>query len=486
MGTGSKPHLPLAGLFGVTAFLASGLLFIVEPLVARTLLPVLGGSASVWNSAMLTFQVLLLGGYLVAHLGARHLGLRWHSPAAAALVLVAAAALPVGLRDGWQPPAGSPVVWTLFAVAVAVGGPFLALASVSPTLQRWYAAAAPGVDAYVLYAAGNAGSFIGLLAYPLVVERAFGLTDQRRLWTAGYLAFAALFLVCAAVARRSRPPASAPSAPVDAGEAGAGARSLLRWAAMAAGPSLLLLGATRHLSTDLAAIPLLWVVPLSLYLLTFVVAFSGRGATIGAGAIRMAPALAAVAVVSLAATLPVGPGLALHLAGFAVLAMAVHTRLAGERPPVADLTRFYLALSAGGAVGGVVGGLLAPVTLPGVWEYPLGVVACLACLTPRTALGPRWRPVAATVVVALLAGASAIRLPPLALGSRLVRKKLGFRTLMDVIPLDASLIKGSHGRIPDDPDKGPLLMTRHADLLGDELTATDVHDLILRHLAPAG
>ncbi|MDP1805315.1 MAG: hypothetical protein Q8K72_09130, partial [Acidimicrobiales bacterium] len=164
MGDQSAPRSAVMALFGITSFLASALLFVVEPLVARTLLPVLGGSASVWNSAMLTFQVLLLGGYLLAHLGARHLRLRWHPPAAAVLVVAAAVALPVGLRDGWRPPAGTPVVWTLFAVAVAVGGPFLALASVSPTLQRWDGAVAPGVDAYVLYAAGNAGSFIGLLA----------------------------------------------------------------------------------------------------------------------------------------------------------------------------------------------------------------------------------------------------------------------------------------------------------------------------------
>lgn len=406
-------------LFGITSFLASALLFVVEPLVARTLLPVLGGSASVWNSAMLTFQILLLGGYLLAHLGARHLRLRWHPPAAAALVVVAMVALPVGLREGWRPPAGTPVVWTLFAVAVAVGGPFLALASVSPTLQRWYGAVAPGVDAYVLYAAGNAGSFIGLLAYPLVVERALGLSDQRAWWGAGYIAFAVLFVVCAAVARRApaagapstrAPAAGAPSEPAPAGGAGAATtRHLLRWAGMAAGPSLLLLGTTRHLSTDVAAIPLLWVVPLSVYLLTFVVAFSGRGRRPAFSATRLAPVLAAVAVVSLAAGLPVAPGLALHLGAFTVLAMAVHGRLADERPPVEDLTRFYLALSAGGAAGGVVGGLIAPVVFPGVWEYPLGIVACLACVVPHAAIGRRWRPVAAGALAVLLVGAAVAR-----------------------------------------------------------------------------
>jgi len=281
---------PVTALFGVTAFVASALLFIVEPLVARTLLPVLGGSASVWNSAMLAFQVLLLGGYLLAHVGATRLSPSWHPPAAAVLVLVAAAALPVGLRTGWRPPAGTPVFWTIFAVVVAVGAPFLALASVSPTLQRWYALARPGVDAYVLYAAGNAGSFIGLLAYPLVLERSLGLADQRSWWTAGYLGFAALFVVCASIALW------APTPPVQTAGVGdalapraAVRRDVLRWAAMAAGPSLLLLGVTRHLSTDVAAIPLLWVVPLSVYLLTFVVVFSGRGSPYRPGRLGPGP-----------------------------------------------------------------------------------------------------------------------------------------------------------------------------------------------------
>ena len=173
------------------------------------------------------------------------------------------------------------------------------------------------------------------------------------------------------------------------------------------------------------------MVPLSVYLLTFVVAFSGRGATTARGAARMGPVLAAVAVVSLAAILPVGPGLALHLGAFAALAMAVHGRLADERPPVRDLTAFYLALSAGGAVGGIVGALIAPVAFPGVWEYPLGIIACLACVTPRAALGPRGRRLAAVAVVALLVGAAVLRVvtsgttaPP-----RALQAALGLATL---------------------------------------------------------
>jgi SAM-dependent methyltransferase len=393
-----------AALFGSTAFVASALIFVVEPLVARTMLPVLGGSASVWNSAMLTFQVLLLAGYFLAHVGATRLAPRTAPLAAVALAVAATVMLPVGLRTGWRPPAGTPVLWTTLAVSAGVAGPFLALACVSPTLQRWYASVNPGVDAYVLYAAGNVGSFIGLLAYPLVVERVLGIHAQRTAWTAGYVVFIVLFAACAAVARRAGGQAGpeAVAVPVER-------RRLVRWAAMSAGPSLLLLGVTRHLATDVAAIPLLWVVPLSIYLLTFVLAFSGRWRGVIATAGRLGLVLAAVVVVSLAASLPSVPGIVLHLGAFSLLVLAVHGRLADERPPVESLTAYYLALSAGGALGGVVGGLLAPVAFPGIYEYPLGILACLAWLVPRSAVGERGRPLALGALGVLLAAGAVLR-----------------------------------------------------------------------------
>jgi hypothetical protein len=413
-GPAAGPRGSVTALFGATAFLASGLIFVVQPLIARTLLPVLGGSASVWNSAMLTFQVLLLGGYLLAHLGATRLPARWFPPASVALVLVATVALPVGLRDGWQPGSADPTVWTVLAVVAAVGGPFLALSSVSPTLQRWFGAMHPTTDAYVLYAAGNVGSFVGLLAYPLVIERVVGIADQRTWWTVGYVAFLALFATCATLARRAAGRDGsivAPTARADrtVGEGAVPGATLARWAAMAAAPSLLLLGVTRHLSTDVAAVPLLWVIPLGIYLLTFVAAFSGRGAPVVALAGRLSTVLAAIVVISLVASVPAAPGLVLHLLAFTVLALAVHGRLASERPPVASLTSFYLAISFGGAVGGVIGGLVAPLAFEGIYEYPLGIVACAVWLVPTTALAGRARVVAGAALGALLVVAAVLR-----------------------------------------------------------------------------
>jgi SAM-dependent methyltransferase len=407
-----RPRL-LAGLFGVTAFVAAFLVFVVQPLVARTMLPVLGGSASVWNSAMVTFQLLLLAGYLLAHLGATRLRSTAHPPAAVGLAVVAAVVLPVGLREGWRPSGADPAWWTIMAVAAAVGLPFLALACVSPTLQRWYAQVRPDVDPYVLYSAGNAGSFVGLLAYPLVIERTSGVGTQRALWSAGYLGFLVLYGACAALAwrvARRRGMSADPGHGRDGTVAvTVSTRSFLRWTAMSAGPSLLLLGVTRHLATDVAAIPLLWVVPLSLYLLTFVVVFSSRGPAVAGAAERLAVVLAAVVLVTLVAHIPGSAGIGLNLLAFSALTLATHGRLVAERPDASALTSFYLAMSLGGAVGGLVGGLLAPLVFPAIFEYPLGVLACVVWLRPRLALGSALRPVAVGLTALLLVVAVVVR-----------------------------------------------------------------------------
>lgn len=403
-------------LFGTTAFVAASLLFVVQPLVARTMLPVLGGSASVWNSAMVTFQVLLLGGYLLAHVSVTRLPAAVHAPVVVAFALIAAVALPVGLRGGWRPSGSEPALWTIGAVAAGVGLPFLALACVSPTLQRWYAEVRPEVDPYVLYSAGNAGSFVGLLAYPLVIERATGITAQQGMWTAGYVVFLVLFGVCGTLAwravrgRDSRGPGgdtgAEPRASVSARpETG----RFVRWVGMSAGPSLLLLGVTRHIATDVAAVPLLWVLPLSLYLLTFVVVFSGRSSAAVDLAGRFGLVFAGVVMISLIGLVPGAFGIGLHLVTFALLTLATHGRLVASRPDASQLTSFYLAMSLGGAVGGLVGGLVAPLVFPSILEYPLGVVACVVWLRPHLALGPRVRPVAMVVAFAMVAVALVLR-----------------------------------------------------------------------------
>jgi SAM-dependent methyltransferase len=417
---GTAKHRAVMALFVAATFLGAGLLFAVEPMVAKMLLPRLGGSPAVWNTAMVFFQAVLLAGYAFAHLSTIRLGLRRHPWAQAALVAAGLVLLPIAVPGEWRPPEGvAPAAWTLLVLLVVVGGPFFVLATASPTLQRWFSATdhpAAG-DPYFLYAAGNAGSLLALLGYPLLMEPRYDLAAQARLWAGAYVVFAALSGACAVVVLRAtrgsgprgeaRTTAPAPPEPLDS-EPVTG-RTRLRWALLAAAPSALLLGVTRHLSTDIAAVPLLWVVPLALYLLTFVVAFARRTASLTAAAARAGRLL--VVPLSLSFLVPVSPlwlAVALHLGAFFALALAAHGLLAAERPAPARLTEFYLWLSAGGVLGGVAAALVAPVAFDFVLEYPLALVAALALLpVGARPSGLRRSPVevATTVGVAVFAAA---------------------------------------------------------------------------------
>ena len=377
-------------LFALTSFWASGLLFAVQPMVARLLLPRLGGSAAVWNTAMVFFQATLLVGYLVAHLGLRHMPMGVHRFAHLGLLAAAAAVLPVAVPSSWSPPDGNPAAWTFLVLAVVVGLPFLALATMSPTLQRWLAATdhPSGSDPYYLYGAGNAGSFLALLAYPLLLEPAAGVAAQTRWWATGYGVLVVLTAASALVAHSRR--RTAPVAAAADRLTRPTSKQALRWTAVAAVPSALLLGVTRHLATDVASIPLLWVVPLAIYLLTFVVAFSPRRPRLGPGAAAVATALAVPALLGWAGPV-LGASLGhvvvgvVALAAFAAVSLAAHRRLWDERPPADDLTSFYVWVSVGGVVGGAAAALVAPVLFDSVVEFPLALAAGLAVLPAATA-----------------------------------------------------------------------------------------------------
>jgi hypothetical protein len=380
-------------LFALTSFWASGLLFAVQPMVARLLLPRLGGSAAVWNTAMVFFQATLLVGYLVAHIGLRHLPMSLHRFAHLGLLLAAAAVLPVAVPSSWAPPDGDPVAWTFLVLAVVVGLPFLALSTMSPTLQRWLAATdhPSGHDPYFLYGAGNAGSFLALLAYPLLLEPAAGVTAQTRWWATAYGVLVVLTAACALTTHLRRRPATAADAAVATGARSRPTpRQAMRWTAVAAVPSALLLGVTRHLATDVASIPLLWVVPLAIYLLTFVVAFSPRRPRLGPRAAAVATVLAVPALLGWAGPVlgaSIGHAVvgAVALAAFAAVSLAAHRRLWDERPPAEDLTSFYVWVSVGGVVGGAAAALVAPVVFDSVVEFPLALAAGIAVLPAATA-----------------------------------------------------------------------------------------------------
>ncbi len=386
---------PAAGgrgvLFSVTLFLSAALLFWVQPLVGKMLLPLLGGTPSVWNTCLLFFQAALLGGYAYALASTRWLAWRWQVALHALLFAAAALALPLAVswEAGGAAPGEdeSPAFWLLKKLLVTVGPPFFVLSSTAPLLQKWFTRtrAASASDPYFLYAASNAGSLAALLGFPLLLEPSWPLGVQGRAWSLGYAGLAVLLVACAWAARRTVDEREV--AEVSGGEGGAlSLRRRLRWALLAFVPSSLVLGATTYITTDVAAVPLLWVVPLSLYLLSFVLVFAHRRLVPSWLAARMLPGSAVLlALVYLSgATQPAWFLVLFHLLFLFAAALVCHGLLADDRPHARHLAEFYLWLSAGGAAGGLFNALLAPLVFDTVIEYPLVVV--LACY-----LGPAFQ-----------------------------------------------------------------------------------------------
>lgn len=365
--------LPLS--FGFAGFLAAFLLFTIEPLAAKTLLPTLGGSAAVWNTAMAFFQFVLLLGYLAAHLTTT-----WFTGWLRIWVQLAFLVGPAFLLPFAFPSdaaGGSPVAWELSALTIGVGAPFFALATFSPSLQRWFSwtGHSRAHDPFFLYAASNVGSFAGLLAYPFLIELNLDLSEQGSIFRLLYLAligFAASLLIKIRPVRGERRQI-VEEIPW---------RRRLRWIAWAAAPSLALLAVTRHIATDVASFPLLWVVPLSLYLLTFILAFSARSAVLGRVAERVFSLLAVVALAAASGVLTnLVLGIGIPLAVLMASGLIAHTRLYADRPTVTHLTEFYLWISFGGALGGLLGALVAPAIFNSIVEYPLALIATAALLT---------------------------------------------------------------------------------------------------------
>jgi len=428
---------------------------------------------------MLFFQATLLGGYLYAHESTRRLGVRRQAALHVGVVLVPLLVLPVGLPDCWLPPAGSdPVPWLLGLLAVAVGLPFFVVSTTAPLLQRWLAGTdhPAASDPYFLYRASNLGSMLGLLSYPLAVEPAMRLTEQGSLWSAGYGLLVVLVVACAVVVWRSAPGARSGEPRAGAPVAGGGVRpsllSHLRWIGLAFVPSSLMLGLTETVTTDLAPVPLLWALPLSLYLLSFVFVFApgSRAARLHRWMVLALPG--AVLLVSALLLLEVrGPLwllLPLHLAGFFVAAMVCHGELAQDRPAARWLTAFYLSISLGGVLGGAFSAIVAPALFDSLAEYPLAIVLAALCMPkqpPRIPPGRyvRWLdfalPVAVGAAVALvlvlvgLAGDEAQRLARnLAFGVaagvafNLVRRPLRFGLTVGAIALAITLTVDTAGR----------------------------------------
>jgi hypothetical protein len=478
-------------VFALTLFVSAFLLFLVEPMVGKMVTPLLGGTPAVWNTCMVFFQALLLAGYAYAHASTAWLGARKQAALHALVLLVPLAFFPLAVDRGRAAGADrDPVLTVLLLLTLSVGVPFLVVSTSAPLLQRWFAGTGhPAArDPYFLYGASNLGSMLALLGYPTLVEPWLSLAEQRWLWGIGYGVLALLTAGCAVCLWRSKPAPEAAGGPVagksdspvtftDRPSAGRGrgpqhvratppskkptpvpaaplddrvtAARRLRWVVLAAVPSSLMLGATTYMTTDIAAIPLLWVLPLALYLLSFILVFSKSSEALQSVAVSVATlaGLAAVAWLvptyfpsqkfpwigpavwlgcaggallslrllfvrdarllhrSFVLSVPllillllfnmlseggrpsnIGLAIALHLATLFAVAMVCHGELALDRPSPRHLTGFFLWMSVGGVVGGLFNALLAPVLFNGIVEYQLALVAACFLVPPLTTL----------------------------------------------------------------------------------------------------
>jgi hypothetical protein len=365
----------------------------VQPLFTKMVLPRLGGSPAVWSVAMVFFQSLLLAGYAYAHyltlLRNRLLPVAIHL----VLLVVALLSLPLSIASGWgEPPSSGYAFWLLGLFTVSIGLPFFALAANNPLLQAWFVRTGHpnGPDPYFLYASSNIGSFLALLSYPVLLEPMFTLRTQNLIWTSGYGLLIVLIAACGVLLLRS--PATA-AVDTLAGDSKAPAPSWAlraRWIFLAAVPSGLLIAVTAHISTDVAAAPLLWVLPLSLYLLTWVLVFQSRPLLPHRWMLTLQPLaiLGAIILLAVGGEQNLLMTLGGHLLCFFVIAMASHGELARTRPAARYLTGFYVALSFGGMIGGLFAGLVAPFIFSWIAEYP--ILLALAALCRPAGASERW------------------------------------------------------------------------------------------------
>lgn len=390
--SGARNTIVLA-IYTAAIFTSALLLFSVQPLFTKMVLPRLGGSPAVWSVAMVFFQSLLLGGYAYAHylMTIQNRAI----PVVVHLMLLVAAlfTLPLSIASGWgEPPTSGYAFWLLGLFAASIGLPFFALAANNPMLQAWFVRTGhpDGPDPYFLYASSNIGSFLALLTYPVLLEPMLSLRTQNVIWTVGYGLLILLIAACGVLLLRS-PAMTVAAVQASDGDAPAPTWSMrARWIFLAAVPSGLLVAVTAHISTDVAAAPLLWVLPLSLYLLTWVLVFQSRPLLPHDWILKLQP----IAIAGVMILLVIGgeQNLLLTLGGhqvcFFIIAMACHGELARTRPPAQYLTGFYVALSFGGMVGGLFAGLIAPYVFSWIAEYPI-LLALSALCRPRDSSGAR-------------------------------------------------------------------------------------------------
>lgn len=393
----AQPGALILYAFASTLFVSAMLLFSVQPMFAKMVLPKLGGSPSVWAVAMTFFQAMLLIGYCYAHLLTRFAAARWAVVIHLTVCAGAFIFLPLALPAGWeQAPADYAQLWLLGLLAVSVGWPFLAVSATAPLLQAWFSRTGhrDADDPYFLYGASNIGSMAALLGYPVIIETSLGLSSQSTVWAAGFVLLVMLVMLCgwlmlngtdrapAPVTTQADAPApSAIAAAAPASTARPAWRDRLIWVALAFVPSGLLVAFTTHVTTDIASAPFLWIGPLALYLLTYILVFRDKPLVPMPLLLKLQPLAIAGALASLfSGSVPFWlMGIFCGVLAFFATAMICHRTMYERRPDASHLTEFYLWMSLGGVLGGIFTALLAPVIFNIVMEYPLLLMSALLC-----------------------------------------------------------------------------------------------------------
>jgi hypothetical protein len=399
----SRLHIGPAGItavvlvvFALSIFASAFLLFLVEPMVAKMVLPLAGGTPAVWTTSVLFFQAVLLAGYGYSHWLAMRLHWRWQALLHGVLLVSPLAVLPIHLLPGWNPPtSGSPVAWLVLLLTVTVGLPFLVLSTTSPLIQHWFSRTGHphSGDPYFLYRASNLGSALGLLAYPALIEPFLGLHAQAELWRLGYFAYLVLVLLCLLSVAWARRQGTAVSASTDSGadstieDRPVTWRRRARWVVLAAIPSTWMLAVTSYFTTVIRPIPLLWVIPLALYLFSFAIVFARRPIVSRYWLNRAFPfyALPLLGMVLLGGGGPFYLLALLHFGAFFLAALLCHGELAADRPHPRHLTEFYWWVAVGGATGGLLTAVVAPLVFNDFYEYPIAIIGA-ALVRPALAV----------------------------------------------------------------------------------------------------
>jgi hypothetical protein len=366
-------------LFAGTLFVSASLMFVLQPLFGKLLLPLLGGSPSVWNTCMVFYQTILFLGYLYAHVLSTRFAKSKQILFHVGIIGLSLIALPVALPEHIAPPTDSnPTFWLFWILLLAIGLPFFVVSTTAPLIQKWFSQIGhrSSDDPYFLYAASNAGSLISLLSYPFLLEPNIGLAQQQTYWSIGYAVLCLLIASCGGLLWKSQTAVIAETAATET----ISTRQKLHWLALAFVPSSLLLGLTNFISTDIASVPLLWIIPLTVYLLSFIIVFSHWNDRIHPWMVKIQPIIfipfLAYAFVN-PADLPYWVYLILHVVAFFFAVMVCHGELAKSRPSTQHLTQFYLIMSFAGMLGGMFNTFVAPFIFNGIYEYPIMIVAAL-------------------------------------------------------------------------------------------------------------